>query len=212
MCISCLWSNRLSKQSLLFLVSFMRSCYRKCHWTKPVPLTMSVGDFTLEQTGPNFHLVFNLQFAYLCHFADWCACDRVCGCPPLTCGAEQGHEVAVPPEYSQSGQTMVPTQLFPWWPQLPWGTAAGTKSFFCLLLPLSARRLQIHLVYLLGSHLACWRGAEPHNLPVALVGQRHHGNNEWESKDHKMLRLIALTVPKSEQGLCLGSRQYHMYQ
>lgn len=130
MCISCLWSNRLSKQSLLFLVSFMRSCYRKCNWTKPVPLMMSV-DFTLEQTGPNFDLVFNPQFAYLCHFADWCACDHACGCPHLTCGAERGHEVAVPPEYSQSGQTMVPTQLFPWWPQLPRGTAAGTKSFSC---------------------------------------------------------------------------------
>lgn len=108
MCISCLWSNRLSKQSLLLLVSFMRSCYRKCNWTKPVPLMMSVGDFTLEQTGPNFDLVFNPQFAYLCHFADWCACDHVCGCPHLTCGAERGHEVAVPPEYSQSARQWFP--------------------------------------------------------------------------------------------------------
>lgn len=52
--------------------------------------------------------------------------------------------------------------------------------------------------------------AEPDNWPAAHVRQSQQ--QLMRQSDPKMLPLTALPLPETEQGLCPGSRQHHMYQ
>lgn len=49
---------------------FHERLLRKCNWKKKTSPLISVGDLSLEHTSLSLHLVFYLQFAYLCNFAD----------------------------------------------------------------------------------------------------------------------------------------------
>lgn len=83
---------------------FHERLLRKCNWTKPAPLMTSVGDLSLEQTGSSLHLVFNLQFAYLCNFTDWSMHLWPCMCVPRTyprccTGTLSGHATWIHPTW-----------------------------------------------------------------------------------------------------------------
>lgn len=113
---------------------------------------MSVSDLSSEQTGPNLH--------YLIHSLLICVILQIDVHVMMHVGVHSLPEVLhrdrkwlCHPNTSGLTRMMVPTQLFLWWPQLPWGTTAGTESSFCPLLLVSDRRarLQSHLIYLLWS-------------------------------------------------------------
>ena len=132
--------------------SFYEKLLRKCNCTKPAPLMMSLSDFSSDQTGPNLHyLIYRLLICVV-----WQIDVHVNVRVGVHSFPEVLHrDVKWSCHLNTSGltRTMVPTQLFPWWPQLPRGDRSIDQVLLLPPLPVSARRarLRIHLIDVLWS-------------------------------------------------------------